>query len=108
MLTGAVVTIVVQSSSATAGMVIGFQGLIAITAGIPVMLGAELGACADTLVRSDGRSRAAIKTGPFHLLFNFFTTFLGMLLLPFILHRLYCAINRRLPCANHSRRPHAL
>lgn len=85
MLTGAIVTVVVQSSSATVGMVIGLanQGLITITAGIAVMLGAELGTCADTLIASIGRSRAAIKTGLFHLLFNVTTIFLGMLVLPY-------------------------
>ncbi|MBC8032690.1 MAG: Na/Pi symporter, partial [Chitinophagaceae bacterium] len=47
-----------------------------------VMLGAELGTCADTLVASIGRSRAAIKTGLFHLLFNVITITFGILLLP--------------------------
>ena len=85
MMTGALVTLVVQSSSATVGMVIGLaaQGLITISAGIAVMLGAELGTCADTLVASIGRSRAAIKTGLFHLLFNISTILLGMMLLPY-------------------------
>ena len=84
MTTGAIVTIVVQSSSATVGMVIGLanQGVMSITAGIAVMLGAELGTCADTLVASIGRTRAAIRTGLFHLLFNVITIFLGMILLP--------------------------
>jgi len=84
MFTGALVTLVVQSSSATVGMVIGLasKGLITITAGIAVMLGAELGTCADTLVASIGRSKAAIKTGLFHLLFNISTIFLGVILLP--------------------------
>jgi len=85
MSTGAIVTVVVQSSSATLGMVIGLasQNLITITAAIAVMLGAELGTCADTLVASIGRSRAAIKTGLFHLLFNVSTIILGMILLPY-------------------------
>lgn len=85
MFTGAIVTVVVQSSSATVGMVIGLanQKLISIAAGIAVMLGAELGTCADTLVASIGRSQAAIKTGLFHLLFNINTIILGMILLPF-------------------------
>ena len=84
MFTGALVTLVVQSSSATVGIVIGLasKGLISITAGIAVMLGAELGTCADTLVASIGRSKAAIKTGLFHLLFNISTIFLGLILLP--------------------------
>jgi phosphate:Na+ symporter len=85
MITGTVVTIAIQSSSATLGMVIGLanQDLITITAGIAVMLGAELGTCADTLVASIGRSRAAIKTGLFHLSFNVVTILLGMLALPY-------------------------
>ncbi|HEX2536389.1 MAG TPA: Na/Pi symporter [Chitinophagaceae bacterium] len=85
LLTGTAVTIAVQSSSATVGMVIGLanQDLISLTAGIAVMLGAELGTCADTLIASVGRSRAAVKTGLFHLLFNILTILLGMLLLPY-------------------------
>lgn len=85
MFTGAFVTLIIQSSSATVGMVIGLasKGLISITAGIAVMLGAELGTCADTLVASIGRTRAAVKTGLFHLVFNVVTIILGMLLLPY-------------------------
>lgn len=85
MLTGAFVTLIIQSSSATVGMVIGLaaKGLITVAAGIAVMLGAELGTCADTLLASIGRSKAAIRTGLFHLLFNIVTIFMGMLLLPY-------------------------
>ncbi len=85
MFTGAFVTLIIQSSSATVGMVIGLasKGLISITAGIAVMLGSELGTCADTLVASIGRTRAAIKTGLFHLIFNVVTITLGMILLPY-------------------------
>lgn len=84
MMTGALVTVVIQSSSATLGMVIGLasENMISLTAGIAVMLGAELGTCADTLVASIGRSKAAVKTGLFHLLFNITTILLGMILLP--------------------------
>jgi phosphate:Na+ symporter len=85
MTTGALVTVVVQSSSATLGMVIGLasQGLLTLTAAIAVMLGAELGTCADTLISSIGRSKAAVRTGLFHLLFNVTTILLGMVLLPY-------------------------
>lgn len=84
-MTGALVTVVIQSSSATLGMVIGLasENMISLTAGIAVMLGAELGTCADTLVASIGRSKAAVKTGLFHLLFNITTILLGMILLPY-------------------------
>ena len=45
------------------------------------MLGAELGTCADTLVATIGRSRAAIRTGVFHLVFNMITITLGVIFL---------------------------
>jgi phosphate:Na+ symporter len=81
--TGAFVTLVIQSSSATVGMVIGLasKGLISLTGGIAVMLGAELGTCSDTLLATIGRSRQAIRTGFFHLLFNIITITLGVLFL---------------------------
>lgn len=80
---GGLVTLIFQSSSATVGMVVGLgaQQLITLPAAIAVMLGAELGTCSDTLIASVGRSRAAIKTGAFHLLFNLLSIFLGLLLI---------------------------
>lgn len=82
-LTGAGVTVLLQSSSATVGMavVLAGQGLLTLPAGIAVMMGAELGTCADTLVASVGRSRAAVKTGLFHLTFNVLSILLGLLLI---------------------------
>jgi phosphate:Na+ symporter len=79
--TGAFVTLVIQSSSATVGMVIGLaaKGLITIKGAIAVMLGAELGTCSDTLLATIGRSRQAIRTGLFHLMFNIITIFLGVM-----------------------------
>ena len=49
---GALVTLVIQSSSATVGMAITLakKGLLTLPAGIAVMLGAELGTCSDTLL----------------------------------------------------------
>lgn len=81
--TGALVTLVIQSSSATVGMVIGLasKGLVSLTGSIAVMLGAELGTCADTLVATVGRSRNAIRTGVFHLVFNLITITLGVVFL---------------------------
>jgi phosphate:Na+ symporter len=83
--TGALVTVIIQSSSATLGMVISLaqQNLITIKAAIAVMLGAEVGTCADTLVASVGRNRSAIKTGLFHLSFNLLTILLAVLVLPY-------------------------
>jgi phosphate:Na+ symporter len=79
-LVGAVFTVVVQSSSATLGIVITLatQGLISLPAGIAIMLGAEIGTCADTLMATIGRSREAVRVGVFHLLFNIITVSIGV------------------------------
>jgi hypothetical protein len=71
-LVGAVFTVVIQSSSATVAIVITLAGsnMTSLPAGIAIMLGAEIGTCADTLVATIGRGRAALRTGIFHLLFN--------------------------------------
>lgn len=80
-LAGAVATIVLQSSSAMLGIVIVLAGggLISLPAGLAMMLGAEIGTCFDTLVASIGRSRAAVRIGLFHLLFNIVTVTIGVL-----------------------------
>ena len=71
-LAGAVVTAIIQSSSATVGIVIVLagQGMLTPAAGVAIMLGAEIGTCANVLVASIGRSRAAVRVGLFQLLFN--------------------------------------
>lgn len=78
---GALITILIQSSSATLGIIITLasQGMISLPAGIALMLGAEIGTCADTLVATIGRSRAAVRAGIFHLLFNVATVSVGVL-----------------------------
>ena len=82
--TGALVTLIIQSSSATVGMVITLakKGLISLSAGIAVMLGAELGTCADTLLATIKSNRQALKTGLFHLFFNICTILLALLFFP--------------------------
>ena len=86
-LAGGVLTLIIQSSSATAGIAITLakEGLLSLQAGVAVILGAEIGTCSDTLIAGLGRSRAAIRTGVFHLFFNILTVLLGGLLIgPFI------------------------
>ncbi len=86
-LVGAVATVLIQSSSATMGIVITLasQGMMTLPAGVAVMLGAEIGTCADTLIATIGRERSAIRTGTFHLLFNMATVFIGVLCVDFII-----------------------
>lgn len=80
-LVGGVVTLVIQSSSATVAIAIALagKGLVSLPAGIAVMLGAELGTCSDTLLATLRTNRQAVKTGLFHFTFNFFSICLGLL-----------------------------
>jgi len=82
--TGALVTLIIQSSSATVGMVITLakKSLITLPAAIAVMLGAELGTCADTLLATVKSNRQALRTGLFHLGFNILSIILGLLFFP--------------------------
>lgn len=82
--TGALVTLIIQSSSATVGIVITLakKGLIDLSGAIAVMLGAELGTCADTLLATIRSDRQAIKTGLFHLGFNIISISIGLLSFP--------------------------
>jgi len=84
---GAVVTFIVQSSSATVGMaiILAKKGLLSLTGGIAVMLGAELGTCSDTLLATIKGSRQALKTGLFHVTFNLLTIIIGLIFFyPFV------------------------
>ena len=84
---GTIVTLIIQSSSATVGMaiILSKKGLLSLGGGIAVMLGAELGTCSDTLLATINGSRAAIKTGLFHLSFNLLSIILGLIFFfPFV------------------------
>jgi phosphate:Na+ symporter len=84
---GAIVTLVIQSSSATVGMaiILAKKGFLSLTGGVSVMLGAELGTCSDTLLATIKGSRQALKTGLFHVTFNLLSIAIGLILFyPFV------------------------
>lgn len=84
---GAGIAAVIQSSSATVALAITLakQSLITLPAAVAVMLGAELGTCADTLLATLRSNRQALKTGLFHFSFNFVTIAIGLILfVPFV------------------------
>lgn len=78
---GALFCAIIQSSSATVAIVITLagSGLISLPAGVAIMLGAEVGTCADTLVSTIGRGSAALRTGIFHFLFNLGSAIVGVI-----------------------------
>ncbi len=79
---GGLITLVIQSSSATVAMAITLaaKGILSLPAGIAVMLGAELGTCSDTLLATMRCRRRAIKVGLFHLGFNMVGIAIGLVL----------------------------
>lgn len=81
-ISGGIITLIVQSSSATVGMaiVLAKQNLIGIAGGIAVMLGAELGTCSDTLLATINSTKQGLKAGLFHFVFNLITIILGLIL----------------------------
>lgn len=106
---GALVTLVIQSSSATVGMaiILAKKGIIGLAGGIAVMLGAELGTCSDTLLATIRGSRQAIKTGLFHLIFNALSIVLGLIFFfPFL--RLIAWIGQNLPIEQSVANAHML
>jgi phosphate:Na+ symporter len=71
-LIAAVFTAVVQSSSATMGVVIALssQGLITLEAGIALAFGANIGTCVTALLAAIGKPREAVRAAVVHMLFK--------------------------------------
>lgn len=71
-LAGAAFTALMQSSSATTGilLVLTGQGLLNLEAAIGVALGANIGTCVTALLAAIGKPRAAVRAAAVHTLFN--------------------------------------
>ena len=89
-LMGFAITAIVQSSSASMGMLIALasQGLIPITAALPILYGENIGTCVTSLISSIGASRNARRAAIMHLTFNV----LGSMIFMFILSKPIVAI----------------
>lgn len=82
-LAGALFTAVIQSSSATSGLVIAMasSGLLTLGAAIPLLLGANIGTCVTVVLASVGTCLASKRAALAHVVFNI----LGVLMfLPFL------------------------
>ena len=82
-LMGFAITAIVQSSSASMGMLIALasQGLIPITAALPILYGENIGTCVTSLISSIGASRNARRAAIMHLTFNVLGSMIFMLIL---------------------------
>ncbi len=72
LLIGAIFTAIVQSSSAFTGIIIVLaqQGLVSLEAGIPLVMGANIGTCITAGLASIGASRVAKRVAIAHVLFK--------------------------------------
>ena len=72
MLVGALFTALVQSSSATIGLVVvmATQGFVTLPAGIAIVFGAKIGTCVTSLLAALGKSEDALRTAVVHVIYN--------------------------------------
>lgn len=71
-LLGAVMTAVIQSSSASTGILVALAstGALPLSVAIPILLGSNIGTCVTAMISSIGTSKTAKKAAVIHLLFN--------------------------------------
>ena len=82
-LLGFAITAIVQSSSASMGMLIALasQGLIPLHAALPILYGENIGTCVTSLLSSIGASKNARRAAIMHLSFNVIGTIVFMFIL---------------------------
>ncbi|MCA1784002.1 MAG: Na/Pi cotransporter family protein [Intrasporangiaceae bacterium] len=86
LLIGAGFTALVQSSSATIGIVIvmASQGLVPLETGIALALGASLGTAVTTMLATIGRPAVALRAGLVHVIFNVIGVSVMLVLIPIL------------------------
>ena len=82
-LVGLGLTAIIQSSSATIGILqaLAFQGLIPIEAALPILFGENIGTCVTALLASIGTTVTAKRAAVMHLTFNLVGTIIFLILL---------------------------
>ena len=72
MLAGALFTALVQSSSATIGLVVvmATQGFVTLPAGIAIVFGAKVGTCVTALLAALGKNEDALRAAVVHIIYN--------------------------------------
>ena len=75
-LVGAVLTAVIQSSSASVGILqaLSLTGVITYSAAFPIIMGQNIGTCITSVISSIGASRSARKVSVIHITFNLIGT----------------------------------
>ncbi len=81
-LAGAVLTAIIQSSSASVGILqaLAVTGQVSYAAAIPIIMGQNIGTCVTAMISSVGTNKNARRAAVVHLTFNIIGTVLGLLL----------------------------
>lgn len=87
-LTGVILTVMLQSSSTTIGMVIAFAsaGLLDLPSSVYLVLGDNIGTCVTALIASIGGKRASRRLAFGHVIFNVIGTLIVLPFIPLYLH----------------------
>lgn len=82
-LAGFAITVVVQSSTASTGILLALamEGLIPIESGLPILFGINLGTTTTAIISSVGANKTAKRAAAFHFLFNVIGTVIFVTLL---------------------------
>ena len=85
-LIAAAFTGLIQSSSATTGIVIvmATEGLVTLPAGIALAFGANIGTCVTAILAAIGKPRRAVQAAMAHLLFNVFGVVIWFFFIPYL------------------------
>ena len=85
-LIAAAFTGLIQSSSATTGIVIvmATEGLVTLPAGIALAFGANIGTCVTAILAAIGKPRRAVQAAVAHLLFNVFGVVIWFFFIPYL------------------------
>lgn len=81
-LAGIILTTVMQSSSASVGVLqaLSSTGAVTVSAAFPIILGQNIGSCTTVLISSIGTSKNAKRTAGAHLVFNVIGVIIAMIL----------------------------
>ena len=76
------ITAIVQSSSASMGMLLALasEGLIPLSSALPILYGQNIGTCVTSLISSIGASKNARRAATMHLVFNIIGTIVSYIL----------------------------
>jgi len=95
MLAGFAITVAVQSSSASTGILLALaiEGLIPISSGLPILFGINIGTTITAMLSSIGANIAAKRAAAVHFVFNIVGTLLFIFILQYPLYWIISIIN---------------